>query len=349
MLIASTTKTYNLITEGNKINNSQISNKIDIFVKDISSTTRIDKYIKLLYPKIPYSIIQKFIRKGLIKLNSKKYKYDGIISSNDVISIPKLLFADNQFQNLKTVSNKIIPKKLLHNTIEILKNCILYKNDAFIIINKPFGLAVQGGTKVSISIADCLEGLKFEYSNKPHIVHRLDKDTTGILVIARTKKAATDISYMLSNNQIEKKYNAIAYDNLKETEFSVNQPLAKAIDNYEIMEIDYSGKEAKTHFTILNRSPKSKTVFLEAILETGRKHQIRAHLALACNSPIIGDFKYGYKKNMSHNCNIMRIMLHSYSIKFIYNEETILVKAPLPEDFINAISILGLNYINPLN
>ncbi len=296
---------------------------------------RIDKWLMITFNFLQNSIIQKWIRKGFVRVDGKKVAYNYNLSFNQVIEIPSIFL-----QNYK---EEVIPKKDLNlnkykSQIESIKDNILYKDDDFLIINKPAGLAVQGGSGLNFHLDMIFEKLKYESGVLPHIVHRIDKDTSGILVLARSKAVAKYMFELFKNKEVNKTYVAIVNNayKLTNTEGEINAPLLKVgEDNSQRVMIDKSGKQAFTHYKILQKV--EDFAYMELSPKTGRTHQLRVHLADYLKVHIVGDYKYGYCKNLEYkNINQSYMYLHSSKISFkgIYGN-IINIEAPLPKYFVD--------------
>ena len=218
-----------------------------------------------------------------------------------------------------------------------LKNTMIYKDENILVLNKPAGLATQGGSKIKISVDDLAEGLKFELANKPKLVHRLDKDTSGILILARTQRAATLLTRAFATGQIVKKYWAVVVGRPDHASGVIDLPITKGdsglsnISHHEKMQIDHiSGKRAITNYRTLSYIGEHATL-LEMTPITGRTHQLRVHAA-SLGTPILGDGKYGGKAAfLPEFCN--KLHLHAREVVIsqeVMGSQTLDFVAPLP-------------------
>ena len=270
-----------------KIDNNQIGKRIDAFIpticKDLSRST-----------------IQRLIEEKQIKVNGKEIKSSYKTTLNDIIEI-----------NIPDA--KEIDLKAQEIPIEIL-----YEDKDIIVINKPKGMVVHpgngnpDGTLVNAVMAICkdsLSGIGGEI--RPGIVHRLDKDTSGAIIVAKNDKAHLKLSEELKNHNIKKTYIALVRGIIKENEATINMPIARSKKDRKKMAVDKNGKEAITHFKVIDRFD-GKYTLLEINIETGRTHQIRVHLS-HIGYPIIGDNTYSNGKN---EWNIDGQCLHAKSLDF---------------------------------
>ena len=277
--------------------------KKDFLIKDDFINSRLDRWFRKNVCDVPQSLIEKSIRKGRIKINNKKEKSSYKIQKNDQISIYKFnFFKKPQKQILK---NYIPSKKDILSTT----NYIIEDNENFSIINKPQGIAVQSGTKSRKNILDILKSSKEFKDHKPFCVHRIDKDTSGALIVAKNRKYAQLFTSLFRIRKIHKTYLAIVLGHfekskgtLKDTVFHYEgkkKIASNAITHFNVIDSNYS-------YTLLGLNP-----------ETGRKHQLRQQL-LMHGHPILGDKKYRLREAKDKkNSNLM---LHSYKIHFLISD-----------------------------
>lgn len=292
------------------------------------------------YPNLNHSITQKLIRTGEIKLNGKKAKFSTIVTIQDTIKLP-IEFINSFIPAPKKVIKPTLNPSLYQKEISLLQNSILYKDDDYLIINKPAGLAMQGGSKVYFHIALALPFLKLEKANSPYLVHRLDKDTSGVLILARNIETSQYMFEVFKQKKITKIYNCLVYPFTSQADSGTIRAnlLKQGAPQAEQVTIHTKGKEAITKYQVLQK--KDKVAFLEVEPLTGRTHQIRVHMAKYLHTPIIGDFKYGAKP-LKVGIDYHKLYLHAKSIEFQnVKGETIKVIAPLPESFINTLKVLG--------
>lgn len=269
--------------------------QIKISPDDIGS--RIEKF--LAKNGLGFSFTQKLIRKKQILVNAQKVKIGYKIEQGDKIFIPNIEFTQ------KTTRKTQISKQ---NIAKITQN-IIFQDENIIVINKLSGIATQGGSNIKFSVDHALPYLKFGNEQTPKLVHRLDKDTSGILLIARNRQMAEILLDKFKNKQINKTYLALISDIPSKKSGEVNLPLLKKYrGKNEKIYVDENGKEAITKYQILSSKNNISLIELQPI--TGRTHQLRVHMK-EIGHPILGDYKYGKK---SQN-NFSRLALHAFKIK----------------------------------
>ena len=295
------------------------SNKFIRIITDEFDGSKLISWLKKYYSDYPYSLLCKLVRKGSIRVNGSRCETNCILKLNDKIKIPGLL-KQNNLEHKEKIS------KFLEDQI---KSLILYKDDEILIINKPNGLAVQGGSKVKTSIDNILQTLKFEKKERPRLVHRLDKDTSGLLIIARTKSYANFYTDLFKKRIIRKVYLAVVYGESKLKTGKIN------------VDIETNNKvyDACTNYKTLLKN-KSYSLLL-VFPKTGRKHQIRKHL-FSINHSIVGEKKYinDKKKVGKYNLN-----LHAFLVNFKNNNgNEKLFHAEIPDHMKKNLVDFNLDY-----
>jgi 23S rRNA pseudouridine955/2504/2580 synthase len=321
--------------------------KTTLIVKQEHINTRLDKFILLHYPHLQNSLIQKWIRTKFIRLDGKKTEFNTRLQAGQIVEVP-IEFINNFEVEDKKNTSLVVDLSKYKNIIQEVKDSILYKDDNYIIINKPAGLSVQGGSGVLFCLQSMFEQLRFELENDPQIVHRIDKDTTGILILARNKQTAQYMFEMFKNKKIAKHYVALISNihNLKEPSGIIDKPLLKldAINSKKVIIEQDEGKEAITHYDLISKN--NNFGYINLYPKTGRTHQLRVHLSAVLHTPIVGDYKYGYSKKVidaNDSVNQNMLYLHSYKVCFDdINGNTIKLEAKLPNYFTHAIENLKL-------
>ena len=290
-----------------------------IKVNDENIGKRIDSFISLLEKHISRSAVQRLIEEENIKVNGEKTKGSYKVKLNDEIEI--------NIPNAKEIDLK---------AQEIPLN-IIYEDNDIIVVNKPKGMVVHpangnpDGTLVNAIMSVCkdsLSGIGGEI--RPGIVHRLDKDTSGAIIVAKNDKSHINLSEQLKNHQVKKTYIALVRGIIKENEATINMPIARSTKDRKKMAVDKKGKTAITHFKVLGRY-KEKYTLLEINIETGRTHQIRVHLS-NIGFPIVGDEVYSNGKN---EWGIKGQCLHAWKIEFEHptTKKMISLEAEIPPYF----------------
>ena len=287
---------------------------------------RLDKAIAELEPEVSRMTIQRLIDEGKIFINKKIEKPSYKVKINDTISI--------DFDEPK--DSKLRPEEIPLN--------VIYEDNDIIIVNKAKGMVVHpgngnpDGTLANAILARCkdsLSGIGGEI--RPGIVHRIDKDTSGIVIVAKNDKAHINISNQIKEHKVTKTYLALVKGNPKENEATIDMPIGRSTRDRKKMAVNKNGKNAVTHFKVLKRY--NDYAFLEVVIETGRTHQIRVHLS-EIGYPIVGDYTYSNGKNPF---GVKGQMLHAYKIRFHHpsSGEEIEYEAELPEYFKTVLSKLN--------
>jgi 23S rRNA pseudouridine955/2504/2580 synthase len=276
---------------------------------------RIDRWTRLKIGKIPQGLIEKYLRSGKIKLNKKKIKSSTKVKTNDVVNIFNLDFKE-------TITQKKIKFEPSKEIIKSNEDQIIDNNESFIVLNKSSGISVQGGTKSKKNLVDIFAKSEIFQDTKPYSVHRLDKDTSGVFIMAKTREAAQLLTSLFRLRKVHKTYLAICHGELNKDTGEWNDDLIRYDGEKKIIE------KAKTIYKVLDKNSEASLVELKPI--TGRKHQLRKQL-YALGQPIFGDIKYKLS-NSSKGLN-KNLMLHSYQIKFIIDDVKHTYTALLPDYF----------------
>ncbi len=299
-------------------------------IKPEDDGIRLNRWFLKEYPSLTLGRLQKLLRTKQIKVDGKKAEANTRLSAGQELRLPPL---DNE----KAIKNPDVVSK---SDTDFIQSMVIFKDDNIIVLNKPSGLAVQGGTNTDRHIDGMLEALKFENSEKPKLVHRIDKDTSGVLVLARNRRYAELLTKAFREHMLQKTYLVLAIGNLKNPEGEIKIALDKV---GEKMEPSDEGKKAVTRFKVLDTAGEKFTLLTAEPL-TGRTHQIRAHMECA-GCPILGDNKYFGQSRKRFPELSSKLHLHAYKIDLspVYNKKLV-VKAPLPDYFKNDIKFLGLNF-----
>ena len=271
-------------------------------VGDDYQDARLDRWFKQKVINLPHSLIERIIRQNKIKLNKKKVKSSYRLQSGDLIEIYDI----SKFKAKdKIEKTKYKPKK---KELSRYDDYIIEDNDNFIVINKPAGIPVQSGTKSFKNITDLLKNSKYFEGSNPFIVHRIDKETSGILIIAKNRKYAQLFTSLFRIRKIHKTYLALAYGKINKSVKSMRDDLIYYENKKKIIQ------KAISNIKIIKSNDELSYVELNPV--TGRKHQLRKQL-LNIGNPIIGDDKY-FLTN-SRKIKTKNLMLHAYRIKFMIN------------------------------
>ena len=281
------------------INKGEILETKKIIVNGNEKGTRIDKFLNEKIADLSRARIQKIIEEGNVFVNESVAKASYKVNTNDCIIV------------------KIEEAKEIDLEAQDIPLDIIFENNDYLIINKQKGLVVHpgngnlDGTLVNAIMAHCkdsLSGIGGEI--RPGIVHRIDKDTSGVIIVAKNDKAHINISEQIKNHEVKKTYVALVRGVIKENEATINMPIGRSKNDRIKMAVDRDGKEAITHFKVLKRF--DKYTYLEVNIETGRTHQIRVHLS-HIGFPIVGDDVYSNGKNPF---GVQGQRLHAQKIEF---------------------------------
>jgi len=276
---------------------------------------RIDRWTRLKIGKIPQGLIEKYLRLGKIKLNKKKIKSSSKVKTKDIVDFFDIDFKESIVQKkIKFEPSKEIIKS---NEDQIIDN-----NENFIVLNKSAGISVQGGTKSKKNLVDIFAKSQIFKDTKPYSVHRLDKDTSGVFIMAKTRETAQLLTSLFRLRKVHKTYLAICHGELEKDVGEWNDNLIRYDGEKKIIE------KAKTIYKVLDKNSEASLIELKPI--TGRKHQLRKQL-YALGQPIFGDIKYRLTK-LDKGIN-KNLMLHSYQIKFMINDVKHTYTALLPDYF----------------
>lgn len=285
---------------------------------------RLDRFLQKHLKGVPFGLLQKLMRKGQIRVDSKRVKAATRLENGQKVRIPPL--EEREPQERKKVSDK---------DAALIKSIVLYDDGDIIALNKPAGLATQGGTNIKRHLDGMLDVLVNKDGVRPRLVHRLDKDTSGILLLARSADVARKMGKIFQGRDIRKIYWALTVPAPEINSGEIRAPIIKAGGmGQEKMVIDVeNGQNATTLFDIVERAHK-QLAFVAFWPLTGRTHQIRVHAAhMGC--PIVGDGKYGGQEAMVDGIeHVRRVHLHARSVRFKHpkTNKQIEITAPLADD-----------------
>ncbi len=307
-----------------------------IKISDNEEGQRIDNFLFLLLKGVPKSMIYRIVRTGKVRVNKRRIKASYKLSIDDLVCIPPVRIA----------TRKIPPVYGTLDTVSALANCILYEDDHLLILNKPSGMAVHGGSGIKFGI---IEGLRVLWPaiRFLELVHRLDRETSGVLLIAKKRSALRSLHEQLRMKVMQKDYLALVRDQWESHCKTVQAPLLKNIlhnSGSRIVRVNREGKSSVTHFAVKTRY--EFATLIKAIPITGRTHQIRVH-ALHAGHPIAFDNRYG-DRNFDQkllNTGLKRLFLHAAALRFEHpaTGETIRVEAEMDEELRYCLKILSLS------
>ena len=299
-----------------------------ILVNISCNNMRIDRFLRNYFGKIPQGLIEKNLRNGKIKLNQKKVKSSQKVKIDDKIS----LFNFNFKEKVDKAKTRFNPNKEIVKQNEDL---IIENNNNFIVLNKASGISVQGGTRSKKNLVDIFTKSEIFAGSKPYSVHRLDKDTSGVFIMAKNRESAQLLTSLFRLRKIHKTYLAICQGEITKNSGTWEDDLIRYDGDKKIIE------NAKTIYKVLDKNSEASLLELKPI--TGRKHQLRKQL-YALGNPIFGDTKY--KLSNSNKGINKNLMLHSYQIKFKINNIKHTYSALLPDYFKRLLKSKRLSFSN---
>jgi 23S rRNA pseudouridine955/2504/2580 synthase len=300
----------------------QNSSVRQVLVDEDDAGQRIDNFLLRCLKGVPKSHIYRILRKGEVRVNKGRIRANYRLQTGDTVRIPPLRLAERE--------EKPPPGARL---LEQLQQAILYEDKRLLVLNKPSGVAVHGGSGLNYGVIEALRLLRPE-ERQLELVHRLDRDTSGCLLVAKRRSALRTLHELLRQNSVDKRYVALVSGRWEKDRVNVDAPLQKnqLQGGERIVRVSQEGKPAQTLFRVRERF--SQATLVEARLVTGRTHQIRVHLA-HLGTPIVGDEKYGDAEANRHmrGLGLKRLFLHAESIGLRWPEEKekLRVEAPLQE------------------
>jgi 23S rRNA pseudouridine955/2504/2580 synthase len=288
---------------------------------------RLDNFLSSQIKGVPKSLIYKLVRSGQVRINGKRAKPDARVFVGDEVRIPPV--------RLEVEGEVRLPPKSL---MDRLAASIIFEDKALLAINKPSGMAAHGGSGISFGVIETLRALRPNETFE--LVHRLDRDTSGVLVIAKKRSALLELGALLREGEDEeapnKKYLTLLLGKMPSGTMTVDMPLQRSVlqGGERMVRVHPEGKASVSHFKLLER--RGGYSFCEVTIETGRTHQIRVHAA-HLGHPVAGDEKYGEReanKKLAEQVGLKRLFLHAASMEFALEAGTMpyLINAPLADD-----------------
>jgi 23S rRNA pseudouridine955/2504/2580 synthase len=284
---------------------------------------RLDNFLIRLLKGVPKSRIYRLLRKGEVRVNKGRVKADTRLTAGDIVRVAPIRVSD--------ISSQGVPGRQMRAR---LSESIIFEDDGLIVVDKPSGMAVHGGSGVSFGVIEALRADRPE-AKFLELVHRLDRDTSGCLMLAKSRAALVNLQKQIQINHIKKSYQALVKDRWPKGKSTINAPLKKntLASGERMVRVDGEGKASVTHFSIA-RLFKQATL-LDIALETGRTHQIRVHCQFSGQS-IAGDPKYGDQafNQLTRGLGLKRLFLHASCLEFKHpiSNERMKIESPLPKD-----------------
>lgn len=300
-------------------------------VEDDRDGQRVDNFLLGQLKGAPRSLIYRILRTGEVRVNGKRAKPDTRLAGGDQVRIPPV--------RLDAPADKGPAPQA---PMQQLAASIVYEDRALLALNKPSGIATHGGSGISFGAIELLRQLR---PDEPlELVHRLDRDTSGLLVVAKKRSALTELQRLIREGRLEKRYLTLLVGELPERPFTVNQPLLKSTlqGGERMVRVDPEGKPSVSHFRLIERAGAHS--YAEVRIDTGRTHQIRVHAAHS-GHPVAGDEKYGDKEanRTLKAAGLRRMFLHAASLRFALKdgEQPYVLNAPLPDELRRVLEALG--------
>ena len=318
-----------------------------IEVKRDEAGLRLDRWFRAHFPEVGYSYLQKLLRSGQVRVDSKRVQANARLEAGQQVRVPAVVR-----QPPKAKPSLTPPLGLSKGDRDFIERLILFEDEHVMVLNKPFGIAVQGGTGTKRHIDGLLAGMADRFGGeRPRLVHRLDRDTTGVLLVAKTRDAAAKLGRIFQTRSAAKTYWALVKGVPKPPQGKIEAALVKAAgpDGEDRVRKALPGEQDKamhatTHYSVIDRvAHKAAWVSLKPV--TGRQHQLRAHMALI-GHPIVGDNKYEGDKVLADSGIEMKLHLHARRLVIphpVADEAAIDVTAPLPEHMRRTWELLGLD------
>ena len=305
---------------------------------------RLDRWFRVHFPDVGYSYLQKLLRSGQVRIDGKRVQANARVEAGQQVRVPAVVR-----QPAKARPSVVPPLGLSKGDRDLIEGMILFEDECVVVLNKPYGIAVQGGTGTTRHIDGLLAGMADRFGDRPRLVHRLDRDTTGVLLVAKPRDAAAKLGRVFQTRSAAKTYWALVKGVPKPPQGKVEAALVKAAgpDGDRVRKA-LPGEQAKamhatTHYSVIDRvAHKAAWVSLKPV--TGRQHQLRAHMALIGN-PIVGDNKYEGDKVLADSGIEAKLHLHARRIVIPHpaGAANIDVTAPLPEHMRRTWELLGLD------
>jgi 23S rRNA pseudouridine955/2504/2580 synthase len=314
---------------------------------------RLDRWFKIHFPEIGYTYLQKLLRSGQVRLNGKRAEANVRVAVGDQVRVPKVAREkpkEGSVHALKAANTEVATQKITNADRAMIEAMIIFEDEHVMVLNKPFGLAVQGGSGTTRHIDGMLAAMADRFGDRPRLVHRLDRDTTGVLMIAKHRQAASKLGRTFQTRSAAKTYWALVRGVPAPRQGRIEAALVKAAtpEGDRVRKAQPGEQEqamhATTHYNVIERvAQKAAWVSLKPV--TGRQHQLRAHMHMI-GHPIIGDNKYEGDTTEFAAALEQKLHLHARRLIMphpIIPDVTIDVTAPLPEHMLTTWEQLGLD------
>jgi 23S rRNA pseudouridine955/2504/2580 synthase len=316
-----------------------------ILVKDDEDGLRLDRWFRLHFPDVGYTYLQKLLRSGQVRVDSRRAQANVRLAAGQQVRVPQVVRSGTPSRPSPSP-----PLGLSKADRDFIERLILFEDEHVLVLDKPFGIAVQGGTGTKRHIDGLLAGMTDRFGDRPRLVHRLDRDTTGVLLVAKHRQAAAKLGRIFQTRSAAKTYWALVKGVPRPAQGKVEAALVKAAgpDGDRVRKAEPGEQElamhATTHYAVIDRvAHKVAWVSLKPV--TGRQHQLRAHMALI-GHPIVGDGKYQGDQVLADSGIEPKLHLHARRLVLphpVAGQATIDVTAPLPPHMRKTWELLGLD------
>ncbi|MCB1554075.1 MAG: RluA family pseudouridine synthase [Xanthomonadales bacterium] len=283
---------------------------------------RLDNFLAGQFKGVPKSVIYRIVRTGQVRVNGKRAKPDTRLEGGDEVRLPPV--------RMDTPTDRGAPGAA---QIRLLQDSVIFEDRAILAISKPSGIASHGGSGVAFGAIEILRAAR--PNETLELVHRLDRDTSGVLVLARKRSALTELQRLMREGGVHKRYLSLLAGRIKREKFTVDAPLERSVlqGGERMVRVDAAGKDSVSHFRVIDRFASAS--YVEVEIETGRTHQIRVHAGHS-GHPVLGDDKYGDKSANAgiKRLGLKRLFLHAAELRFALEDgaQPYVLNAPLPDD-----------------
>lgn len=299
---------------------------------------RLDRWFKSHFPSLAHGRLQKLLRTGQVRVDGGRARANARLAAGQTVRIPPL-------DTAAAAAPERPRQGVSHKDATFVRGLVIHRDDEILVLDKPAGLAVQGGSKTERHLDGMLDALVFDSDERPRLIHRLDRDTSGVIALARTRAAASRLGRMFKTHDVRKIYWALVNGVPRPGRGTIDLPLVKAGKEGDQRvrpagEDEDGGQSAITHYATV-ASAGTRVAWLALMPMTGRTHQLRAHMA-AIGHPIVGDGKYGQREDHPGAEISRKLHLHARSLTIPREDGGILtVEAPLPEHMARTWAFLG--------
>lgn len=304
---------------------------------------RLDRWFKLHFPQVTFAYLNKLTRTGQVRVGAARAKTNTRLAAEQEIRVPPLAFDTRPADTPKADVSPLTPTER-----RLFDSMVMHEDRDLFVLNKPSGLAVQGGSKTHHHLDGLLMGLGVDLGERPLLVHRLDRDTSGIIVIAKRRSVAAALGKLFATRAVKKTYWAIVRGVPQPAQGRIEVALIKAKGpDGDRMRASAAGEEddeqrAVTHYSVIDKAEADAAAWVSLKPVTGRQHQLRAHMA-HIGTPILGDEKYGGLDNMPDGMP-RKLHLHARRIVFPHPRDGIIdISAPMPDHMLASFKLFGFD------